>query len=477
MLFTAAGRPVDGQAAQVTYAMAATPDGGVECDAELLLGLAGQAIDGLVQGAGPLAARVVGAGISCFWHSLVGIGPDDRAITPVYSWADTRSDGAAAELRARLDEAAVHARTGCLLHPSYLPAKLLWLSRSQPETFRRAARWMSFGEYLTFRLLGESACSISMASGTGLFDQGRCAWDKEILEALELDAERLSPLGDPAVPLTGLQPEFAGRWPALRSAAWFPAVGDGACSNIGSGCVTPERIALMVGTSGAMRVCWEAREARIPPGLWCYRADRRRLVMGGALSAGGDLFAWLHRLLRLEAPEALERSLADMEADGHGLTVLPFPSGERSPGYAAHARAAIVGLTLSTQPAEILRAGLEAVAYRFAAIHARLRAAVPEAREIIASGGALLRSPVWTQIMSDVLGQPVRALDEPEASTRGAALLVLEALGLLADVRDAPARLGQTYRPDPARHERYRRGMARLERAYDVLVRPRPGVE
>ena len=474
MLFSAKGRSVEEQTSQVTYAMSPKPDGGVECEAEMLLGCVGKAIDALLQRAGRLASRVAGVGISCFWHSLVGVGADGRALTPIYSWADTRGDAAAAELRTRLDERAVHARTGCLLHPSYLPAKLLWLSRSRPETCRRVSRWMSFGEYLTLRVLGESTCSISMASGTGLFDQRRCTWDKEILDTLALDAERLSPLGDLTTPLVGLRDEFASRWPALRAVPWFPAVGDGACSNIGSGCVTPERIALMVGTSGAMRVCWDAPEVRIPPGLWCYRADRRRVVLGGALSAGGDLFAWLQRLLRLHEGEALERTLADMEADVHGLTVLPFPSGERSPGYAGHARAAILGLGLSTEPVEILRAGLEAVAYRFAAIYALLRAAVPEAREIVASGGALLRSPAWTQIMSDVLGQPVHALDEPEASSRGAALLALEALGLLADIRDAPAALGRTCLRDPARHERYRRAVARLERFYDVLIRQRP---
>ena len=80
---------------------------------------------------------------------------------------------------------------------------------------------------------------------------------------------------------------------------WFPALGDGACDNIGSGCLTPDRFALMVGTSGAMRAVCEHGSMRIPPGLFCYRVDRRRFVLGGALSNGGEVYHWMKRTLSL----------------------------------------------------------------------------------------------------------------------------------------------------------------------------------
>src|SRR5918911_37497 len=73
------------------------------------------------------------------------------------------------------------------------------------------------------------------------------------------------------------------------------------------------------------------------------------------------------------------------------LTVLPFLTGERSPNWNASARAAIVGLALDTTPLEILRAGLESIAYRFGLLHEIMAAALPPAFQIIASGGALLK--------------------------------------------------------------------------------------
>jgi gluconokinase len=219
-----------------------------------------------------------------------------------------------------------------------------------------------------------------------------------------------------------------------------------------------------------MRVCWPTAEVTVPPGLWCYRVDGRRVLLGGALSNGGSLYAWLRETLRLPSPDALESELAAMPPDGHGLTLLPFLAGERSTGWVATARAAIVGASLATRPLDVVRAALETVAYRFALIHALLAEACPGAREVVATGGALAASPAWTGIMADVLGVPVRPSREPEASSRGAALLALEALGVLPSIDAAPPAFGPTVSPDPDRHARYREGLARHRQLYELLI-------
>src|SRR5262249_7902650 len=156
--------------------------------------------------------------------------------------------------------------------------------------------------------------------------------------------------------------------PRLEKAPWLPALGDGACSNLGAGCTTPERFALMVGTSGAERAVWRPELLEIPWATWCYRVDERRVVLGGALNDGGSLFDWLRRSMRLPSLAASESELASMEPDAHGLTVLPFWAGERSTGWADDARGAIAGLRLHTRPIEIVRAALEAIALRFGEI-------------------------------------------------------------------------------------------------------------
>ena len=484
ILFDQQANPIPGIEARQSYEFQTTADGGVEIDADTLLGWVTTVIDAVLAKAGEVSpskkesagvcSRIRGAAVSTFWHNLVGVGSHDQAITPVYSWADTRSAAAVEELKKKLNEKEVHARTGCVLHPSYLPAKLLWLQRTQPKIFRKVKRWMSFGEYLYLKLFGRTICSISMASGTGLLDQNQCKWDLELIDALSMKVDQLSCLGDLDTPLSGLAPDYIQRWTALSQVPWFPALGDGACSNIGSGCSTPERVAIMVGTSGAMRVMWKAQQVRIPPGLWCYHADRKRFLMGGALSNGGLLFDWMSRTLWLgDDMEVIERQLSEMEPDAHGLTVLPFLAGERSTGWNANARAAIVGLSLHTRPLDILQASLESVAYRFAKIAALLKQVVPGAREIVASGGALLRSPTWTQMIADVLGQPVIACKVAEASSRGAALLALEALEIIRSIEEIPASMGKRFRSHPHHHRRYQEARKRQDELYDLLIKPK----
>jgi gluconokinase len=415
-------------------------------------------------------ARIAGVGISCFWHSLVGVGENGRAVTPLYSWADTRSQEYAVELAKKLDPGEYHRRTGCFLHSSYWPAKLTWLAETAAGEFQRATHWMSFGEYVALRLFGKAICSVSTASGTGLFDPNLLRWDKSTLEALPLSTDQLNPISEHNGYQQGLAQEWAPALAAVRDVPWFPALGDGACSNVGSGAWSENRIAVNVGTSGAMRIVVGGERADIKPGLFCYRADETRFVIGGALTGGGNIYAWLHDTLKLDSRQTAARKLSVMPPDSHGLTVLPFWAGERSPGWRLGARATITGLNLHTTALDILRASLEAVAYTFADILDRLRASYPNASEIIASGGAVLHSPAWVQIMADVFGCTVSISDVPEASSRGAALFALERLGLIESLSSAPLYTGRVYRPSPERGPAYGRARARYADLYRTLL-------
>ena len=465
-LYDGSGDDVEGTGVQLDYEFEYTADGGASKDAGELLDLVARAVDGALSRAGD--AAISGVAMSTFWHSVLGVDSDGRPTTPILTWADRRAADVAPDLRERLDEGAVHRRTGCVLHSSYWPAKLLWLSRTMPDSFEKAERFVSPADYLYARFFGEPyQVGTSMASATGLFDQNGLRWDRETMDVVPVEEARLSSISDE--PRRGLVGEWAARWPALRDVPWFPAVGDGACSNAGSGCTGSDRLALMVGTSGAMRVLWKAESVEIPDGPWCYRADAKRYVMGGALSDGGNLIEWLRNTLRLPSPEETERLLSGMEPDSHGLTFLPLFAGERGPGWADLANGSIAGLSMSSEPVEILRAAMEAVAFRFAIIAEMLESASPGEKEVIASGGGLLHSPTWTRIMADTLGRPVTLSGVAEASSRGAALISLEALGG-PEIEAAGVPLGETFEPDPDHHEVYREALERQRRLYNAVL-------
>jgi gluconokinase len=330
---------------------------------------------------------------------------------------------------------------------------------------------MAVADYVYLRLFGTTAVSFSVASWSGMLDRRQLIWDPELSDICSITVDQLSPLVDRDVPFSGLQPEFARRWPSLATVPWYPAVGDGAASSAGCGCVQPHQMALALGTSGAVRVMVEHDIAPIPPGLWVYRVDRRHSLVGGALSEGGNLFAWLQEMLRLEPdPAAVEAELAALPPDGHGLTILPFLAGERSPGWHGAARAVIAGLSLHTRPVEILKAGLESIGYRFAILSQLVCEAVPIVPEVIASGGPIWHSPAWAQIIADILGTPIKLSSETEATSRGVAILALSAWGKIQSLDEFPATTGRTCTPVPEHHAIYQAGVARHQHLYDLLV-------
>ena len=460
-LFAASGDQIEG--AQVMTRRA--PGDFVELDPDLLVAEVSRTIDELL--AVHHSAELEAIAISTFWHSLMGIDAEGNPTTPLLTWADTRAVQAAKELRAEFDEREVHARTGCRFHPSYWPAKLRWLQRERREQFEATRLWLGFAEYLCLRLFGEPLASVSMASATGLFDQRACDWTHQLLESLGVGDQVARINTDIAARLTD---SFAVRWPALAEAPLVLVVGDGAANNIGGGCSTKENIALMIGTSGAMRVVYKGKPpSKVSPGLWSYRVDRERVVVGGALSDGGGLLHWLAHTLKLDLRDAsVQQQLAALEPDAHGLTILPFWSGERSTGWHAEARGGIFGLRQDTTNIDIIRAALEAIAYRFALIAHGLDEIAPGAT-IVATGNALRSSPVWLQIIADVLGRPVLFGGAPEASIRGAALLALEAVGKIANIEAAPVLVDEAFEPDMQRHARYREGLARQQDLYERM--------
>jgi gluconokinase len=470
-LYSMSGERLPGTGSALPYDLDVTRDGGVTKDAEELFGLFVRAIDGATQRAGRADQPIAGVAVSTFWHAVLGVDGAGTPTTPIFTWADRRAARFTEELRGRLDPVRLHGRNGCPPHSSYLPAKLLWLASEAPEAFARTERWISPGEYFYLRLFGPESLHVgaSMASGTGLMNLNRNAWDEETLAALPITDSHLSRISEE--PHGGLLPEWSHRWPALNGAYWFPAAGDGACSNVGVGATSPQKSALMVGTSGAMRVMWEAGSVEVPAGLWCYRPDPGRFISGGALSDGGNLVAWLQKTLRLPEPEEAEAEISNRTPGSHGLNFLPLLAGERGPEWSDLANGAVTGLSMSTEPIDIFHAAMEAVALRFTLIWRNIERYIPprEERGIIATGGGLSNSPAWTRMIADALGHPVTLSEAEEASSRGAALLAAERLGgpSIAEL-DAP--VGDPIEPDKERHQAYLAALESQIKLYGALV-------
>ena len=448
-----------------------TEDGGAEIDAREAFAQIEKAIDDVLAKSKNIKGEIEYVAASSFWHSLVGVDAKGEPTTKVFGWADTRSRNYVEVLRKKFDESPVHNRTGARFHSSFWTAKLLWLKKEFADVFKKTDRWLSFSDYAALEFFGEAATSVSMASATGIFDIRLNDWDAELIKFLKIKKQNLPAIVAADSQTFQLNQKYKKRWERLKNAEFFLAIGDGAANNIGAGCVTRDKAALMIGTSGAMRVAFAGKPPKqIPEGLWCYRIDRERLIMGGALSDGGGLYRWLKDTLKInDIDDIVEAEIQKRAPDAHGLTFLPFLAGERSTGYYEDAHGAILGLKSATDTIDIVQAALESVAYRFAEIYDQLND-VARIKEIIASGGALRESPVWTQIISDVVAQNMSLPDVREASSRGAVLLALENLGKIESIEKQQTPKGREFKFDKKRNSIYRKARNRHEKFYKLLI-------
>ena len=258
---------------------------------------------------------------------------------------------------------------------------------------------------------------------------------------------------------------------SIQHCRLFLGVGDGAAANIGSKCGVTQsnssghRVAVTIGTSAAARVCIPlsinecpcTASISVPHGLFCYRVDKKRVVVGGALTDGGSAVEWARMLLNLQSQKAFDACLekvlehynakiphlsvdsAQHTAAAGAVTMIPFLSGERSTGFRGSATACISGITRETTPALILYGCLEAVTLRLGAIINLITevCCVQQQRRpsvgnddisrtiLVASGNALEQNSLWRQLIADCTGFNVIVDgDSHEGASRGVAVLI-----------------------------------------------------
>jgi gluconokinase len=361
----------------------------------------------------------------------VGLDAQGRALTPLVTWGDMRATEQAERLRAEHPE--LHDRTGTPLHPMSPLPKLVWFAEHEPETFSAVRRWAGIKELVVARLTGTWAVDHSVASATGLLNLRELDWDGEALAIAGIDAEALSPL----VPTTHrleLEAAPAADLGLEGDMALIVGAADGPLANLGVGAVHHGVAACSIGTSGALRLMVERPVVDPQRRVFCYALLPGHWIVGGAINNGGAVLRWAGEALAPDlGPHAEARLLelaGDVRAGSEGLLMLPYLLSERAPHWSTVARGAYIGLTRHHDRGHLVRAALEGVCLQLAVVLASVRDAGNEVREIRATGG-FARSDLWRQMLADALGMPIGFPAGHEGSAFGAALLAMDALGMV----------------------------------------------
>jgi gluconokinase len=433
-----------------------------------------EAVAGAVAGAA--GARVIGVSVSTAMHGLLALDDAMAPLTPVITWADSRSVAEAAALRADGSAAELHRTTGTPVHPMTPQTKLMWFARHEPALAARAQWWVGLKDYILYRLTGRLVAELSSASATGLLEMATRQWSPL---AAGLAGVRLSQL-PPIVATTATLPLA----PAVAAAVGLPAgtpvvagAADGPLGNLGTAAVHPGVAGLSLGTSGAIRAVVAQPAVDAAGRLFCYALTDTDWVVGGAISNGGIVVRWAGEVFGATTDTEALALAAAAPPGSDGLVMLPYLLAERAPLWDPDIPGAFLGVRRHHTRSHFVRAAVEGVCLAMSSILAELTRICP-VNEIRATGGTF-RAPLWRETMAAALNRPFLVTDGAEGTALGAAALGLYALGRCASLPAGVAALEgpDDRRPVPvpvtpelvATYERMQVRVAALIRAYAVV--------
>lgn len=418
--------------------------------------------------------EVAAAGLTGQMHGLVLLDAAGRVLRPALLWNDQRTAAECDQIRRRVGRERLIQLTGNDALTGFTAPKLLWVRAHEPELYAKIRHVLLPKDYVRYRLTGEPATDKAGAAGTLLLDLRQRDWSAEVLDALGVPPDWLPPTHEgPAVTGT-LSTEAA---EATGLAAGTPVVaggGDQAAGAVGVGAVREGIVSLVLGTSGV--VFATANEPFVEPEgrlhAFCHAVPGRWHLMGVMLSAAGSLRWYRDTLAPGVSFNDLLAPAADVPPGSEGLRFLPYLTGERTPHPDPLARGAFVGLTVRHTRAHLTRAVLEGVAFGLRDGFRLMReAGLSAPNEVRVSGGGA-RSPLWRQILADVLDAELVTVNTTEGAAYGAALLAGVGAGSWADVDtacDATVRVNGRTSPRPEAVAQYEAAYASYRALYPAL--------
>lgn len=377
-------------------------------------------------------------GLTGQMHGLVLLDSASDVIRPAILWNDQRTGEQCQIIRERVGARRLIELTGNDALTGFSAPKVLWVHEHEPAAYARVAHILLPKDYIRYRLTGEFATDRADASGTLLLDVAARDWSLEVLEMLDIPRAWL-PTTFEGHEVTGYVSQAASEQTGL--AVGTPVVaggGDQSAQAVGVGALTPDVLAITVGTSGVVFAPVDSYtyepEGRLH--AFCHAVPGKWHLMGVMLSAAGSLRWYRDSLAPGESFDQLIQEVASTPAGSEGLVFLPYLTGERTPYPDPLARGGFIGLTIKHQRAHLTRAILEGVCFGLRDILDLMRARGIEPARVISSGGGM-RSGLWRQILADILQVEMTTVNSKEGAAFGAALLAAVGVGAFPNIASA----------------------------------------
>lgn len=411
------------------------------------------------------ATRVAAITLTHQRESFVCLDIHGQPLRPAMLWLDRR---AVLEVE-ELGTPEVHRVTGKPPNPTPAWYKLVWLQRHERDTMKRVGKVVDLHGFIVHRLTGQWKTSIASADPLGLVDLSTGDYSDDLLAACGLDRSHMAELTQPGDVIGPLRDDIADSLGLCRGTVLVAGAGDGQAAQLGTGITSPGAAFLNLGSgivSGTVSETYSyGLEYRT-----LFAATPGRFSLETFMGGGTFNLTWFverfssvdPRALGLDvsAESILETAAAGLPPGAEGLMVLPYWAGALTPYWDHDARGAMLGLTGVHGKSHVYRALLEGIAFEQRLLTEGAESSIndPIERLIVLGGGS--RSPVWCQIIADILRRPVEVVREPESTCLGAGMLASAAIGVhrsITDAADAMSGTARCFRPDPAVSDVYDR--------------------
>lgn len=387
---------------------------------------------------------------SIWSHSLLMLDRDKKPVSRLSTWADTSAAPTTGKYRKDdLLFRALYKRTGCPIHVTYTLWK--YIHEKENGNTDNVSYIASMPEYLFMKLTGEFAVSKSTTSAGGFLNIHELKWDEEALKLAGIresmlpklvDSEYTAPLSQEAADILGIRKGT----PVLVTGA------DGCMNQIAAGAFGHNSMTLSVGTSAAMRITTGKPVLADYPSTWCYVGVEDMWIAGSATAGAGNCIDWMgKRILGHNGGISLKELDSGAEtalAKGDAPIFLPFPAGERCPGWDDSKTAMLCGLKIGHDIYDLYYSVLEGVLFNLRQCYDITIPIVGRPPEFISISGGIEKSPFWLLMAASVFGIPVYADGLLHASLLGSAFMGLKAAGEISSVKEIKPLMKNICEPD-----------------------------
>jgi len=417
------------------------------------------------------ASRLAAVCITHQRETFVALDEHDQPLRPAILWMDERCRDLLPSIESFLGRQRIHQITGKPLSGNLTLGKIAWIKENEPDIFRNTARFLDVAAYLNYRLTGLYRTGWGCADPTGLFDLQQNDWSPDILAYLGISSHQLPQAYPPGAVLGEVTPTAAAQCGLPPGLPVVAGVGDGQSAGLGANITHPSRAYISLGTS-VLSGTYSERFAIDRAFRTLYGGIPGSYLLETALLGGAYTINWFletftevsggtQRPGGQRGEAYFERLVRNLPPGAEGLLLVPYWNSAMNPYWDASASGIVAGWRGHHRPEHLYQAILEGIAFELRLSIEGVETALPEPIQYMVATGGGAQSPVWLQIIADIIGKPVYRSRTHETAALGAGILAASATGLFPDVASAASVMTAIQptpiQPDSARHNYYTR--------------------